>query len=38
MAVDCGVDEIDARKLSRAGCIRLENMVDPKHTMGASIL
>ena len=39
MAADCGFDEIDAYMLlSQAGRIRLGNMVDPKYTMGASIL
>ena len=37
--VDYGFDEIDAYMLlSQAGRIRLGNMVDPKYTMGASIL
>ena len=36
---DYGFDEIDAYMLlSQAGRIRLGNMVDPKYTMGASIL
>ncbi|GGC48005.1 acetamidase/formamidase family protein [Chelatococcus reniformis] len=39
MAADYGFDEIDAYMLlSQAGRIRLGNMVDPKYTMGASIL
>jgi len=37
--VDYGFDEIDAYMLlSQAGRIRLGNMVDPKYTMGASVL
>ncbi|MBR0873347.1 acetamidase/formamidase family protein [Bradyrhizobium tropiciagri] len=39
MAADYGFDEIDAYMLlSQAGRMRLGNMVDPKYTMGASIL
>ena len=39
MASDYGFDEIDAYMLlSQAGRMRLGNMVDPKYTMGASIL
>ena len=39
MSADYGFDEIDAYMLlSQAGRIRLGNMVDPKYTMGASIL
>jgi amidase len=39
MSADYGFDEIDAYMLlSQAGCIRLGNMVDPKYTIGASIL
>jgi amidase len=39
MAGEYGFDEIDAYMLlSQAGRIRLGNMVDPKYTMGASIL
>ncbi len=39
MAADYGFDELDAYMLlSQAGRIRLGNMVDPKYTMGASIL
>jgi amidase len=39
MAADHGFDEIDAYMLlSQAGRMRLGNMVDPKYTMGASIL
>src|SRR6266566_7568421 len=37
--VDYGFDEIDAYMLlSQAGRIRLGNVVDPKYTMGASVL
>ena len=39
MSADYGFDEIDAYMfLSQAGRIRLGNMVDPKYTMGASVL
>ena len=39
MAAEHGFDEIDAYMLlSQAGRIRLGNMVDPKYTVGASIL
>ena len=39
MAADYGFDELDAYMLlSQAGRIRLGNMVDPRYTMGASIL
>jgi acetamidase/formamidase len=39
MAADYGFDEIDAYMLlTQAGRIRLGNMVDPKYTLGASIL
>ena len=39
MAADYGFDEIDAYMLlSQAGRMRLGNMVDPKYTIGASIL
>ncbi len=39
MAEDYGFDELDAYMLlSQAGRMRLGNMVDPKYTMGASIL
>ena len=39
MAAEYGFDEIDAYMLlSQAGRIRLGNMVDPKYTLGASIL
>jgi amidase len=39
MSTDYGFDEIDAYMLlSQAGRVRLGNMVDPKYTMGASIL
>ena len=39
MSAEYGFDEIDAYMLlSQAGRIRLGNMVDPKYTMGASIL
>ena len=39
MAADYGFAELDAYMLvSQAGRIRLGNMVDPKYTMGASIL
>jgi amidase len=39
MSADYGFDEIDAYMLlSQAGRMRLGNMVDPKYTMGASIL
>ena len=39
MSADYGFDEIDAYMfLSQAGRVRLGNMVDPKYTMGASIL
>jgi amidase len=39
MAAEYGFDEIEAYMLlSQAGRIRLGNMVDPKYTMGASIL
>src|SRR6266702_1472005 len=39
MSADYGFDEIDAYMLlSQAGRIRLGNMVDPKYTIGASIL
>ncbi|PZQ50204.1 MAG: acetamidase [Rhodovulum sulfidophilum] len=39
MAADYGFDELDAYMLlGQVGRIRLGNMVDPKYTMGASIL
>jgi acetamidase/formamidase len=39
MSGEYGFDEIDAYMLlSQAGRIRLGNMVDPKYTIGASIL
>jgi amidase len=39
MSADFGFDEIDAYMfLSQAGRMRLGNMVDPKYTMGASVL
>jgi amidase len=39
MSADYGFDEIDAYMfLSQAGRMRLGNMVDPKYTMGASVL
>ena len=39
MSADCGFDEIDAYLLlSQGGRIQLGNMVDPKYTMGPSIL
>lgn len=39
MSTEYGFDEIDAYMLlSQAGRMRLGNMVDPKYTMGASIL
>jgi len=39
MSGEYGFDEIDAYMLlSQAGRVRLGNMVDPKYTMGASIL
>jgi amidase len=39
MAAEYGFDELDAYMLlSQAGRIRLGNMVDPKYTLGASIL
>jgi len=39
MSADYGFDEIDAYMLlSQTGRMRLGNMVDPKYTMGASIL
>jgi acetamidase/formamidase len=39
MATEYGFDELDAYMLlSQAGRIRLGNMVDPKYTLGASIL
>ena len=39
MSADHGFDEIDAYMfLSQAGRMRLGNMVDPKYTMGASVL
>jgi len=39
IAAEHGFDEIDAYMLlGRAGRIRLGNMVDPKYTVGASIL
>jgi hypothetical protein len=39
MAAGYGFDEIDAcMLLSQAGRIRLGKMVDPKYTLGASIL
>jgi acetamidase/formamidase len=39
MSADYGFDEIDAcMLLSPGGRIRLGNMVDPKYTMGPSIL
>jgi amidase len=39
MSADYGFEEIDAYMfLSQAGRMRLGNMVDPKYTMGASIL
>jgi amidase len=39
MSADYGFDEIDAYMfLSQAGRMRMGNMVDPKYTMGASVL
>jgi acetamidase/formamidase len=39
MAKDYGFDELDAYMLlTQAGRVRLGNMVDPKYTVGASIL
>jgi amidase len=39
MAADYGFDELDAYMvLGQVGRMRLGNMVDPKYTMGASIL
>jgi amidase len=39
MAAEYGFDELDAYMLlSQAGRVRLGNMVDPKYTLGASIL
>ena len=39
LAADFGFDELDAYMLlTQAGRVRLGNMVDPKYTMGASIL
>ena len=39
MAAEYGFDEIDAYMLlGQVGRVRLGNMVDPKYTMGASIL
>lgn len=39
MAADHGFDELDAYMfLSQAGRVRLGNMVDPKYTIGASVL
>ncbi len=39
MAADYGFDELDAYMfLSQAGRVRLGNMVDPKYTLGASVL
>ena len=39
MAADFGFDEIEAYMLlTQCGRVRLGNMVDPKYTMGASIL
>src|SRR5262249_12233998 len=39
MAKDYGFDELDAYLLlTQAGRVRLGNMVDPKYTIGASIL
>ena len=39
MSADYGFDGIDAyMPLSQAGRVRLGNMVDPKYTIGASIL
>ena len=39
MAKDYGFDELDAYMfLTQAGRVRLGNMVDPKYTIGASIL
>ena len=39
MAADYGFDELDAYMLlTQCGRVRLGNMVDPKYTMGASIL
>jgi amidase len=39
MAADYGFDELDAYMfLSQAGRVRLGNMVDPKYTIGASVL
>jgi hypothetical protein len=39
MAADFGFDEIDAYMLlTQCGRIRLGNMVDPKYTVGASVL
>jgi len=39
MATDFDFDEIEAYMLlTQAGRVRLGNMVDPKYTLGASIL
>ena len=39
MAADFGFDELDAYLLlTQCGRVRLGNMVDPKYTLGASIL
>jgi len=39
MVADYGFDELDAYMLlTQAGRVRLGNMVDPKYTLGASIL
>ena len=39
MAADYGFDELDAYMLlTQCGRVRLGNMVDPKYTLGASIL
>jgi amidase len=39
MVADYGFEELDAYLfLTQAGLIRLGNMVDPKYTVGASVL
>ncbi len=39
LAADHGFDELDAYLfLTQAGRVRLGNMVDPKYTVGASVL
>ncbi len=39
MAADFGFDELDAYMLlTQCGRVRLGNMVDPKYTLGASVL